>query len=140
MATFQRMLLDSLHLIGGLPCGATPVASGPRYCGQLASASFGGSSALELVANVAVQAITSSAGQAELFRITTRQGASLGFISRNLRNITVSRARVPGVHTFAMSTPQLFNDAKKGRCVCRTARPMLAVPALQATEPRIIVS
>ena len=32
---FQRMFLVSLHSVGGLPVGATPVASGPRHWGQL---------------------------------------------------------------------------------------------------------
>jgi len=30
---FTRSL--SLQLVGGAPCGATPVAWGPRHCGQL---------------------------------------------------------------------------------------------------------
>src|SRR5213594_1879299 len=32
---FQRTLLVSLQRIGGLACGATPLANGPRHCGQL---------------------------------------------------------------------------------------------------------
>src|SRR2546425_9490970 len=32
---FQRILLVSLQRIGGLACGATPLANGPRHCGQL---------------------------------------------------------------------------------------------------------
>src|SRR5881397_1956228 len=32
---FQRTLLVSLQRIGGLACGATPFANGPRHCGQL---------------------------------------------------------------------------------------------------------
>src|SRR6266540_2979851 len=31
---FQRILLVSLQRIGGLACGATPLANGPRHCGQ----------------------------------------------------------------------------------------------------------
>src|SRR6266446_9175438 len=34
---FQRTLLVSLQRIGGLACGATPLANGPRHCGQLFS-------------------------------------------------------------------------------------------------------
>src|SRR6266540_3952590 len=33
--SFQRILLVSLQRIGGLACGATPLANGPRHCGQL---------------------------------------------------------------------------------------------------------
>src|SRR5213076_3369896 len=32
---FQRILLVSLQRVGGLACGATPLANGPRHCGQL---------------------------------------------------------------------------------------------------------
>src|SRR2546427_89669 len=32
---FQRTWLVSLQRIGGLACGATPLANGPRHCGQL---------------------------------------------------------------------------------------------------------
>src|SRR5438876_11969967 len=32
---FQRILLVSLQRIGGLARGATPLANGPRHCGQL---------------------------------------------------------------------------------------------------------
>src|SRR5437867_1553519 len=32
---FQRTLLVSLQRIGGLAWGATPLANGPRHCGQL---------------------------------------------------------------------------------------------------------
>src|SRR5256885_12520310 len=32
---FQRILLVSFQRIGGLACGATPLANGPRHCGQL---------------------------------------------------------------------------------------------------------
>src|SRR4051812_31841839 len=35
---FHLMLLVSLQAVGGLPLGARPLASGPRHCGQLASA------------------------------------------------------------------------------------------------------
>src|SRR5438876_3698924 len=36
-AIFQRMLLVSLQRTGGLARGATPVANGPRHCGQAPS-------------------------------------------------------------------------------------------------------
>src|SRR5437016_1278302 len=32
---FQQILLVSLQRMGGLACGATPLANGPRHCGQL---------------------------------------------------------------------------------------------------------
>src|SRR6185369_14579242 len=32
---FQRILLVSLQWIGGLACGETPLAKGPRHCVQL---------------------------------------------------------------------------------------------------------
>src|SRR5213076_1693424 len=32
---FQRILLVSLQRVGGLACGETPLANGPRHCGQL---------------------------------------------------------------------------------------------------------
>src|SRR6266550_3631269 len=32
---FQWTLFVSLQRIGGLACGATPLANGPRHCGQL---------------------------------------------------------------------------------------------------------
>src|SRR5712691_7981027 len=32
---FQRILLVSLQRIGGLASGETPLANGPRHCGQL---------------------------------------------------------------------------------------------------------
>src|SRR5438093_2931205 len=32
---FQRTWLVSLQRTGGLACGATPLANGPRHCGQL---------------------------------------------------------------------------------------------------------
>src|SRR5258708_2053076 len=31
---FQRMFVFSSQLVGGLPVGATPLASGPRHCAQ----------------------------------------------------------------------------------------------------------
>ena len=34
-STFHRMLDCSLQVVGGSPCGATPVASGPRHWCQL---------------------------------------------------------------------------------------------------------
>jgi len=34
IGTFQRTLLVSLQVAGGSASGATPVASGPRHCGQ----------------------------------------------------------------------------------------------------------
>jgi len=39
ISTFQRMFCVSLHSVGGLPCRATPFASGPRHCPQKRSAS-----------------------------------------------------------------------------------------------------
>src|SRR5579884_2096833 len=36
--TFHLMLLDSLQLVGGLASGATPLAIGPRHCGQFSFA------------------------------------------------------------------------------------------------------
>src|SRR5262245_56881681 len=36
--TFHLMWLDSLQVVGGLAAGATPVARGPRHCGQCWSA------------------------------------------------------------------------------------------------------
>ena len=36
--TFHLTLLVSLQLVGGLAEGATPFWSGPRHCGQFASA------------------------------------------------------------------------------------------------------
>src|SRR5580658_3216514 len=36
--TFHLMLLVSLQVVGGLASGATPVASGPRHCGQFSFA------------------------------------------------------------------------------------------------------
>ncbi len=38
IATFQRTFFVSLHSSGGVACGATPVMSGPRHCGQKLSA------------------------------------------------------------------------------------------------------
>src|SRR5712671_4863303 len=35
---FQRMLLVSLQWTGGFARGATPLANGPRHCGQLSGA------------------------------------------------------------------------------------------------------
>src|SRR5437867_1248225 len=35
---FQRMLLVSLQRMGGFARGATPLAKGPRHCGQLSGA------------------------------------------------------------------------------------------------------
>src|SRR5205807_245091 len=35
MAAFHLTFFVSLHSTGGLASGATPVASGPRHCGQL---------------------------------------------------------------------------------------------------------
>jgi hypothetical protein len=35
--TFHFTLLVSLHVVGGFADGATPVASGPRHCGQFGS-------------------------------------------------------------------------------------------------------
>ena len=32
--TFHFTFSVSLQVVGGLPCGATPLASGPRHCGQ----------------------------------------------------------------------------------------------------------
>ena len=40
ISTFQRMFFVSLHSTGGSPCGAAPVASGPRHWGQNISASL----------------------------------------------------------------------------------------------------
>src|SRR5687767_6432370 len=34
--TFQRTFSVSLHVVGGLATGATPVPCGPRHCGQAA--------------------------------------------------------------------------------------------------------
>ena len=34
ISTFQRMFFVSLHSMGGLACFDTPVAYGPRHCGQ----------------------------------------------------------------------------------------------------------
>jgi hypothetical protein len=39
ISTFQRTFFVSLHSIGGVACGATPVMSGPRHWGQKRSAS-----------------------------------------------------------------------------------------------------
>src|SRR5580765_5649823 len=38
ISTFQRMFFVSLHSVGGLACFETPVAYGPRHCGQKRSA------------------------------------------------------------------------------------------------------
>src|SRR5688572_19715583 len=38
ISTFQLTFFVSLHSVGGSACGATPVARGPRHCGQLRSA------------------------------------------------------------------------------------------------------
>ena len=48
IAIFQRTLSVSLHVTGGSACGASPVASGPRHCGQAPSAAV--SPALEAAA------------------------------------------------------------------------------------------
>jgi hypothetical protein len=34
IGAFQRMFFRSLHSSGGVPCGATPSARGPRHCGH----------------------------------------------------------------------------------------------------------
>src|SRR5213593_4362174 len=39
ISTFQRMFFVSLHSVGGLASFDTPVAYGPRHCGQKRSAS-----------------------------------------------------------------------------------------------------
>src|SRR6202034_4400166 len=39
IGVFHLTLLVSLQVSGGSACGATPVASGPRHCGQKRSAS-----------------------------------------------------------------------------------------------------
>src|SRR5439155_20361316 len=41
---FQRMLLVSLQWIGGFARGATPLANGPRHCGQLSASAVVGDS------------------------------------------------------------------------------------------------
>jgi hypothetical protein len=38
--TFHFTFSVSLQVVGGLPFGAMPLASGPRHCGQLAEASL----------------------------------------------------------------------------------------------------
>jgi hypothetical protein len=40
-ATFHFTFDDSLHVVGGLASGATPLASGPRHCGQFSARTKG---------------------------------------------------------------------------------------------------
>src|SRR6185436_19108367 len=54
-STFQRMFLVSLHSVGGLAAFETPVAKGPRHCGQNRSAA-GSGAPRSVVASAAVAA------------------------------------------------------------------------------------
>jgi hypothetical protein len=57
IATFHLTFLLSLHSSGGSASGATPVASGPRHCGQLRRASSLGAAAARSVKTNANNAI-----------------------------------------------------------------------------------
>src|SRR2546425_12076846 len=49
--SFHFTFLVSFHSVGGSACGATPVPSGPRHCGQFCSADMEAACAIPMQSN-----------------------------------------------------------------------------------------
>src|SRR6185436_1499006 len=143
ISTFQRMFFVSLHSVGGLACFETPVACGPRHCGQKRSAV----AAMALVAlwrgrsPVASTALRRAAvaGSDAARSATTR---TIGAMRKNAaltRTLLAARPRFPGEDpprsmsvVWRDDTPSLAGDrlgrARARGSLCRAYRSVAAVP------------